>query len=129
MTPVVTRGAAAKPASCSAHQPGDDQRSWSSAAKGMPVTHALNPLTASALLDHARAAARADEHRHAVAGTGTTASQQNAQTLRGWGGAALLDLEWTSHCLYAKAEREVYRAAYAAEYLRRRAARPAGFPC
>lgn len=68
-------------------------------------------LPTEALLDHARAAARHDEQRHAATGIGTATSQGNEHTLRGWGGAALLDLEWRSHYVYGKPERAAYAAA------------------
>jgi len=80
-------------------------------------------LTPANLLEHARAAARHDERRHAAARTGAPTSQHNEQTLRGWGGAALLDLEWSSHYVYSKDENAAYRAAYAMEYLHQRTVR------
>jgi hypothetical protein len=84
-----------------------------------------SPLEAAQLLTHARAAARADERRHAATSTTGATTQHNEQTLRGWGGAALLDLEWRSHCVYSKVERAAYAGAYATEYLRVRAVRSA----
>jgi hypothetical protein len=89
------------------------------------VTTVPTPLESAQLLAHARAAARADEQRHAATSTGGAITQHSEETLRGWGGAALLDLEWTSHWVYSKAERAEYCVAYATEYLRVRAERRA----
>ena len=83
------------------------------------MTSVPTPLASVELLAHARAAARADERRHSAAAPRASLSQRNEQTLRGWGGAALLDLEWTSQCVYSKAAKGSYRDAYATEYLRR----------
>jgi len=80
----------------------------------------LEPLT---LFAYARAAACADEARHGKDGSTPRTSQKNEQTVRGWGGAALNDLEWTSRCIYPKEQRDEFRRIYAEEYLRLRAAR------
>jgi hypothetical protein len=88
------------------------------------MTNGEVPLAPGALLEHARASARGDEERHSAERTGPRLLRHSEQTIRGWGSAALLDLEWTSHYVYPKAQREEYRRVYAAEYLRLRAARP-----
>ncbi|HLZ71328.1 MAG TPA: hypothetical protein VKV26_15615 [Dehalococcoidia bacterium] len=80
-------------------------------------------LEAAVLFAHARAAAREDEARHSLDISSPRSSQQNELTVRGWGGAALNDLEWASHCVYPKEQREEFRRVYAAEYLQRRLAR------
>lgn len=69
------------------------------------------------LLSHACTAARADEQRHAHA------TLHADHTLRGWGDAALSDLEWSSHCRYTPVEHKAYRVAYAGEYRRLRGGR------
>ncbi len=87
----------------------------------MPPNSTL--LEPAALFAHARGAARTDEARHSVDTSSPRSSQQNEQTVRGWGGAALNDLEWDSQCTYPKALRDEYRSVYATEYLQRRSAR------
>jgi hypothetical protein len=88
-----------------------------------------SPLASAQLLAHARAAARADERRHAATSTGGGTTQHAENTLRGWGSAALMDLEWSSQYVYRKAERTAYCVAYATEYLRVRTVRSsAGTP-
>jgi len=82
-------------------------------------------LTITALSVHARAAARIDEQRHGTDPNHVKTSQHNEQTVRGWGGAALLDLEWSSCYTYPRAQKEEYRREYAAEYRRAQAARMA----
>jgi hypothetical protein len=81
-----------------------------------------NPLDAGSLLDHARAAARSDEARHRMSRPSATTTQTNERTLLGWGGASLLDLEWTGRCQYSKVVNAEYRRAYAEEYQQCRAA-------
>lgn len=81
------------------------------------------PLELPNLFAYARAAACADEARHGSDGSAPRSSQRNEQTVRGWGGAALNDLEWTSRCVYPKAQRDEFRRIYAEEYLRLRAGR------
>lgn len=81
------------------------------------------PLELPTLFAYARAAACADEARHDRDVSGPRTSQKNEQTIRGWGGAALNDLEWNSRCIYPKEQREEFRRIYAQEYLRLRAAR------
>lgn len=80
-------------------------------------------LEAAALFAHARAAARSDEARHSRHPSSPRTSQQNERTIRGWGGAALNDLEWDARCVYPKEQREAYQRVYATEYLQRRAVR------
>jgi hypothetical protein len=87
------------------------------------VTTRPASLASAQLLAHARAAARVDEQRHAATHTSGATTPHSERTLRGWGGAALLDLEWSSHAVYSKAERTAYCVAYASEYLRVRAER------
>ncbi len=77
------------------------------------------PLLLNSLMEHARAAARADEDRHPP-----TAPHVD-RTLRAWGNAALQDLEWTSQRIYPPSQHAAYRDAYAEEYRRRRDARRA----
>ena len=81
------------------------------------------PLELPNLFAYARAAACADEARHGRDVCAPRSSQRNEQTVRGWGGAALNDLEWTSRCVYPKEQREEFRRIYAEEYLRLRAVR------
>jgi hypothetical protein len=92
------------------------------------VTTGPAPLAAAQLLAHAQAAARGDEQHHAATRTSGATTPHNARTLRGWGGAALLDLEWRSHYVYSRAERSAYCTAYATEDERVRAARQAAGP-
>lgn len=80
-------------------------------------------LSAATLLAHARAAARDDEARHSANSPSATSTQANERTLLGWGGASLLDLEWTGRAQYSKPEKTEYRRAYAEEYLLCRTAR------
>lgn len=77
-------------------------------------------LSTAILLEHARAAARDDEARHSACSPSATTTQANERTLLGWGGAAMLDLEWTNRVQFNKSERNDYRRAYADEYLLRR---------
>jgi hypothetical protein len=80
-------------------------------------------LESAALFAHARTAARTEEARHSLHPSSPRTSQQNERTIRGWGGAALNDLEWGARCVYPREQREAYQRVYAAEYLQRRAAR------
>ena len=91
------------------------------------MTNVPTPLASAQLLAHARAAARGDELRHSATSTVERPSrhQHREQTIRGWGGAALLDLEWTSQFVYGHAAKIAYCAAYATEYVRLRAERSA----
>lgn len=85
-------------------------------------------LSAATLLAHARAAARDDEARHSAGSPNATTTQANERTLLGWGGAAMLDLEWTHRMQFEKAARNDYRRAYADEYLLRRLERRQAHP-
>ncbi len=78
------------------------------------------PLSPDCLLAHARAAARSDEDRHP-----NTPLHQDG-TLRGWGNAALMDLEWTSQRIYSSSQHVAYRDAYLEEYRRARSLRERG---
>ncbi len=87
------------------------------------MVQAVVSLEPEALLAHARAAARSDEERHSADTGGSRPSQHREGTVRGWGGAALQDLEWASHYSYSKVQKAEYRRVYAAEYQRCRTAR------
>lgn len=76
-----------------------------------------NALLSAHLLAHARASARADEDRH------PKTMLHVERTLRGWGNAALADLEWASSCVYAPAQHAAYSDAYADEYRQARSSR------
>ena len=91
--------------------------------QGGNMSSQITLLEPAALFAHARDAARNDEARHSLETSGPRSSQQNEQTVRGWGGAALNDLEWVSHGIYPKEQRDEYRRVYAVEYLRQRHAR------
>ena len=87
------------------------------------MTANATPLEPAVLYERARKAARADEARHGTDTSRPRPSQQNERTIRGWGNAALNELEWASNCRYRKEQRDAFCRAYAAEYLRCRAAR------
>jgi hypothetical protein len=87
------------------------------------ATPDATPLEPEMLLAHARKVAGEDEARHYTATTVPRPSQHNERTIRGWGSAALNDLEWASNCIYPKGQRETFCGVYAAEYIRCRAAR------
>ena len=89
--------------------------------RSQPVANTL--LEPPTLFAYARAAACEDEARHGKDACSPRTSQKNKQTIRGWGGAALNDLEWGARCIYPRDQREEFRRIYAEEYLRRRAAR------
>ncbi|MHB8573716.1 MAG: hypothetical protein ACYDCQ_00130 [Dehalococcoidia bacterium] len=74
-------------------------------------------LPSEQLLAHAREAARLDEERHPKLGNHAD------NTLRGWGEAALVELEWSARHTYTSLQHQDYRRAYADEYRRVRAER------
>jgi hypothetical protein len=84
-----------------------------------------SPLPHAELMDHARAGARADEARLGVGTASQPPPQPSERSLRGWGQAALLDLEWQTHRTYPPAVHRTYQDAYAGEFHRARAARTA----
>ena len=79
------------------------------------------PLTSAALSEHARQAARSDEQRHRLDSDHAVA-HPSEDTRRGWGNAALTELEWQSSYIYPRALHSAYQRVYAATYQRQRAA-------
>jgi hypothetical protein len=87
------------------------------------MVFAAIPLVPAALTEHACVAARTDEERHRIALGTNGPRHHSAETVRGWGQAALHDLEWTSSFTYSRDLHLAYQQAYAAEYLHARAIR------